>query len=70
LERELIEEFLRARGREGSKLAELPEQDRHALLKEASIYASARLTEVESRSHYVDELRTAGPGSSGRRRGT
>jgi hypothetical protein len=34
----------------------MPEAARHALLTEASTYASARLTEIESRSHFVHEL--------------
>ena len=56
LERALIEEFVRARGYDPLKLADLPEREREQLLKEASVHASARLTEVESRSHFVDEI--------------
>lgn len=56
LERTLIDEFLRSRGLDASSLEALPEAERHALLTEASTYASTRLTEIESRSHYVDEL--------------
>jgi hypothetical protein len=56
LERALIEEFMRARGYDPHKLSELPAQEREALLKEASVYASVKLTEVESRSHFLDEI--------------
>ena len=30
--------------------------ERHALMREASLHASMRLTEVEARAHYVDDL--------------
>jgi hypothetical protein len=56
LERTLIDEFLSSRGLDQETLGRLPEVPRHALLAEASTYASARLTEIESRSHFVHEL--------------
>jgi hypothetical protein len=56
LERALIDTFMHARGLDESALATLPAAQRDALLKEASIYASAKLAEVEARSHYLDEL--------------
>jgi hypothetical protein len=56
LERALIDEFLRARGHSLSSLRELPPEQATTLLKEASLYASSKMTEVESRAHYVDEL--------------
>lgn len=56
LERSLIEEFVRARGHEPNTLADLPEHERERLLADASIYASGKLTEVEARSHFVDEI--------------
>ena len=38
------------------------EQVAHALLQQASVYASCRLTEVESRAHFVDDIhRPGGP---------
>jgi hypothetical protein len=60
LERALIAEFVRARGYDPLKLTELLEHDRNVLLKEASIYASGKLTEVESREHFLDEIRHGG----------
>jgi hypothetical protein len=59
LERTLIDEFLRTRGLDREALNTLPETERHDLLAEASTYASARLTEIESRSHFVHDLHGA-----------
>ena len=56
LERAYIAEFLRRRGHTFESIRKLPEAARNDLLKEASVYASGRLTEVESRSHYVDDV--------------
>ena len=56
LEQALITEFLERLGLTGAKLDAMPESDAHAILKQASAYASARLAEVESRAHYVHEL--------------
>lgn len=63
LERALIDEHLRARGHDPAGLAALPEEERDALLTEASIYASGRLTEVEARSRFLDELHDGAPGA-------
>jgi hypothetical protein len=60
LERALIEEFVRARGYDPLRLADLPEHDRLTLLKEASIYASGKLTEMESRERFLDEIHHGG----------
>ena len=56
LERTFIDEFLAARHYDRAKLMELPERDRVRLLKEACAYASARLAEVESRSHLIHDI--------------
>jgi hypothetical protein len=56
LERALIDLFLRARGYDSHALAGLPESQRQLLLAEASVYASARLTEVESRSRFLHDI--------------
>jgi hypothetical protein len=61
LERALIEEFIRQRGYDPQKLADLPDGAREELLKHASLYASARMAEVESRSHYLDEVHLGPP---------
>jgi hypothetical protein len=56
LERALIDEFVRRQGHDPVLVHELPESQRHALLKDASTYASAKLAEVESRAHFVHEI--------------
>jgi hypothetical protein len=61
LETALIDEFLRTRGVSRQRLREFPEEKATSLMREASGYASARLTELESRAHYVQEIHgTAG----------
>ncbi|MGC4084695.1 MAG: hypothetical protein QM736_21915 [Vicinamibacterales bacterium] len=57
LELALIADFLEQRGHTVHSVQELPDAERHALLREASLYASTRLSEVESRAHFVDDLR-------------
>jgi hypothetical protein len=61
LERTLIDEFVRSKGYDPGRLDELTADVRDALLKDASVYASARLAEVESRSHFVHEIHDGGP---------
>lgn len=56
LERALIDEFIRVRGRDPNGLGDLPQQERERLLAEASVYASGKLVEVEARSHFLDEI--------------
>ena len=57
LERSLIAEYLEQRGHTLHSVNELPDSERHAILRDASLYASMRLSEVESRAHFVDELK-------------
>jgi hypothetical protein len=56
LENALIAEFLEKRGFTDETLSALPASERHHLLEEASIWASSRLAEVESRAHFVHDL--------------
>jgi len=56
LERALIDEFLRALGHEAAALRLRKDEAARELLKQASAYAAARLTEVESRAHYVHDI--------------
>ncbi len=56
LERAFIDELLRLRGYDRAKLHELPEQQVELLMKQASAYASGKLTEIESRAHFVHEI--------------
>lgn len=68
IERALIEEFLRAKGCSLETLHNLPAEKANALLKEASLYASGRLTEVESRAHFVHDIHGEDQPSPGQRR--
>jgi hypothetical protein len=56
LERALIDQYLRLNGYDPAALKQLPDESRDELLKQASVYASARLCEVESRWRYIDEI--------------
>jgi hypothetical protein len=57
LERAFIEEFLRTRGHDTNSVEQLPDDERTRLLEEASVYAGGKLSEVEARAHFVQELR-------------
>jgi hypothetical protein len=64
LEQSLIAEFLRGRGHTAASLRELPQEQADALLREACLYASGRLTEMESRAHYIDDMQHGRPSKS------
>jgi hypothetical protein len=57
MERSLIDEFLQTRGHSLASLHQLPEDEAKALLTAASLHASMRLTEVESRAHFVEGIK-------------
>lgn len=59
LERQYIEEFLNEKGYSLKSLRDLPEQERHELLRAACTYASLKLAEVESRSRFRQEIQTS-----------
>ena len=61
LERALIDEFLRTRGYDPAEVPHLPPEQRDELLRQASRHASARMAEVEARSHYLDEIHHVEP---------
>jgi hypothetical protein len=56
LEIALIEEYLHAHGHTLVSVHALPATVARSILCDASRYASGRLTEVESRAHYVEEI--------------
>jgi len=56
LERSFIDEYIRSHGHNPAALHVLPADEAHALLKAAAIHAAIRLSEVESRAHYVHEI--------------
>ncbi len=59
LERQLMIAYLAGAGFDLHVLLERNDAEARALLSAASVYASSRLTEVESRSHYLRNLRGA-----------
>jgi hypothetical protein len=59
LEQSLIREYLLMSGHDPDSMAQLPVPEREALLKEASLYASGKLSEVELRSQFVHGLHEA-----------
>ena len=65
LERAFIDEFLRRRGHTQASVQGLQATERDALLTAASVYASGRLTEVESRAHLLDDLDRGHGGENG-----
>lgn len=62
LELGLIHDYLTARGHDSEALRRRGDDEARRLLTEASTYAAARLTEIESRAHYVHDMH-AGPQS-------
>jgi hypothetical protein len=56
LERRLIDEYLRKQGHDPDVLRATHDDAARKLLTAAAVYAATRLTEIESRSHYVREL--------------
>jgi hypothetical protein len=56
LEQAYIDEFLQSRGYDRPALARLPEKERDRLLTEASTYAATKLTAIEARAAFVNEL--------------
>jgi hypothetical protein len=56
LESALIEEFLRSKNVDPGSLHSLPGDELRRLLTEASVYAAAKLAEVEARAHFVHEI--------------
>ncbi len=59
LEKTLIEAYLKGKGYTLEDLKSLPEAESKQLMKEASIYASGKLAELEERAHFVKELHDA-----------
>jgi hypothetical protein len=56
LERELIRAYVTGAGHELEALLARTDEDAQRVLADASRYASAKLSEVESRSHYLHKL--------------
>jgi hypothetical protein len=56
LERAFIDDFLRLQGHDSHSIQALPEDQRLAMLTEATKYAAVKLAEVEARAHYLHDL--------------
>lgn len=56
MERALISEYLESNGHTVASLGDLPAAEMERLLRDASVYASSRLTEIESRARLVADL--------------
>ena len=56
LERAFIAEYLLRHQRTPDSIQDLPPEVAASLLREAALYASGRLCEVESRAHLIGEL--------------
>jgi len=56
LEAGLINDYLRALGHDPQALRARTDIEARRLLTQASTYAATRLTEVESRAHYVHDI--------------
>lgn len=59
LEKSLIEAYLKGKGFTLADLKKLPEETAKQLMKDASVYASGKLAELEERAHFVEELHDA-----------
>jgi len=59
LEKMLFETYLKGKGYTLEELKNLPEEDARQLMKEASIYASGKLAEVEVKAHLMQVLHDA-----------
>jgi len=57
LERELINAYVEGAGEQLVALRSRNDDDARRLLTDASLYATARLSEVEARLHYLQSLR-------------
>jgi hypothetical protein len=56
LERTLIEDYVRTHGFDPRELRERGDAEARQVLRDAATYAATRLTEVESRAHYIHEI--------------
>ena len=60
LERCLIDEYLKSKGHTRESLKNLPGEEAHRTMKEASTYASGKLSEIEIRARFAADLQDTG----------
>jgi len=51
LERKFIQDYLQSKGYDRATISALPEEKAKTLMREACLYASLKLAEIESRAH-------------------
>ena len=56
LEKKYIEEYLRGKGYRREDLRGLSKEETKQLMTEASVYASLKLTYIESRAHFRNKI--------------
>lgn len=56
LERALIAEFLEKAGHTWQSIAKLPADEQESLLRAAAGFATLKLSEIESRARFVEEM--------------
>jgi hypothetical protein len=56
LERELIAEYLRNKGYLRKELLKLPKEEAEKLMKEAYLYASLKLAEIEAKASFRQKI--------------
>ena len=61
LERAYIEQYLHGLGYTLETVQHLPAEQSKLLMRAASLYASSRLAEVETRAHLVEDIHGGGP---------
>lgn len=60
LEKCLIEEYLKSKGHTRESLKNLPKEVALQVMREASTYASGKLSEIEIRARFTEDLHDAG----------
>ena len=60
LEQCLIEEYLKSKGHTRESLKNLPDEEAHQTMKEASTFASGKLSEIEIRARFTEDLQDTG----------
>lgn len=60
LERTLIDDYVRTLGFDPDELRGRGDAEARGVLRDASTYAATRLSEVESRAHYIHDIHNVG----------
>ena len=60
LEKGIIDEYLKNKGYDRESLKQLPKDNARQIMTEASIYASGKLAEIETKARYQKNLKDVG----------